>query len=179
MAFWLAPGERSGPNLAKNGTVKSEWNLYKEVTIGALSRPHLIEYKVRFSGPIHERNNEAVFESLTGYMPAEFSSFFRFDSKTAKLEPLSDGPGEQADPVVLSTPDGAYAMGIYSPEKERKGYGRWRFGPEKVVKWNCVFRVKEPEEGGQFPFLHYVAVGTREQVRLELEWLTLRKFCGT
>lgn len=176
MAFWLAPGEKSGPNLAKNGTVRSEWNLYKEVTIGALGRPHLIEYQVSFSGPIDERNNEAVFESLTGYMPAEFSSFHRFDSKTGKLESLSDGPGEQADPVVLSTADGAYAMGIFSPEKDPKGYGRWRFSPEKVVKWNCVFRVKQPEEGGRFPFLHYVAVGTREQVRRELELLTSSSF---
>ncbi len=176
MANWLAPGERSGKNLAKNTTVLSEWNLSKEVTIGALNRPHLIEYQVSFSAPFHGRNNQAVFESLTGYMPAEFSSFWRFNASTARLEPLSDGPGEQADPVVLSTPDGAFAMGIFSPERAKKGYGRWRFGPEKVVKWNCVFRVKNPEKGGRFRFLHYVAVGTREQVRLELELLTLRAF---
>ena len=109
-------------------------------------------------------------------MPADFSSFYRFDPKSAKLEPLSDGPGEQPDPVVLSTPDGAFAMGIFSPDKSRKGYGRWRFGPEKVVKWNCVFRVQQPQIGARFPYLHYVAVGTREQVAETLKWLSSSKF---
>ena len=176
MAFWLAPGETSGSNLAKNSAVLSHWFLYKEVTIGALGRPQLIEYRVTFAGHPDEQNNEAVFESLTGYMPAEFSSFYRFDAKSAKLEPLSDGPGEQPDPVVLSTPDGDFAMGIYSPEKARKGYGRWRFGPEKVVKWNCVFRVQQPQKGAWFSYLHYVAVGTREQVAETLKWLSSSKF---
>ena len=36
MAFWLAPGENSGENRAKNSTVLSKWSLYKEVTIGVL-----------------------------------------------------------------------------------------------------------------------------------------------
>ena len=176
MAFWLAPGEYSGSNLAKNSTVVSKWSLYKEVTIGALGMPQVIEYRVTFGGAPNERNNEAVFESLTGYMPAEFSSFHRFDSKTGNLLPLSDGPGEQHDPVVLSTPDGAFAMGIYSPEKARKGYGRWRFTQEKVVKWNCVFRVSEPHVGGWFSYLHYVLVGTRDQVANSLKVITLREF---
>lgn len=176
MAFWLTPGERSGPNLAKNSAVLSHWLLSKEVTIGALGRPQLIEYRVTFAGHPDEQNNEAVFESLTGYMPAEFSSFYRFDAQSAKLEPLSDGPGEQPDPVVLSTPDGAFAMGIFSPEKARKGYGRWRFGAEKVVKWNCVFRVQQPQKGAWFSYLHYVAIGTREQVAETLTWLSSSNF---
>ncbi len=171
MANWLAPGEYSQDNLAKNLTVLSEWNLYKDVTIGALGRSRLIEYRVTFTGPIHERHSKAVFESLTGYMHADFSSFWQFDPATSQLKPLSDGPGEQPNPVVLSTPNGAFAMGIFSPERSKKTYGRWKFVGQKVVKWSCVFRVDNPEPGTRHSFSHYVAVGTREQVRQELEML--------
>jgi len=172
MAFWLNPGENSSGNPAKNLTVTSNHVLSKEVTLGVNGRPHLIGYDVTFTLPQDERHHEAVFESLTGYMPEVFKQFWRFDPKSRKLEPLSDGPGEQPDPVVLATADGAFAMGIFSPEKKAKGYGRWRFGLERVVKWNCVFRVTDPVPGGNYRFRHYVAVGTLDQVREELDRLT-------
>ena len=102
-------------------------------------------------------------------MPAEFSVFQRFIRATGQLEPLSDGPGEQADPVVFSTPDGGYAMGIIStePAPERAhgpGYGRFRFEAEKVVKWNCVFRVRDGVAPGPYRFRMFVPMGTREDV---------------
>ena len=172
MAFWLAPGEDSGGNLAKNTTVVSEHRLRKSVTIGVRGRAHLIGYDVTFTLPKNEKHGQAVFESLTGYMPSEFRRFWRYDRATRALLPLSDGPGEQGDPVVLATDDGAYAMGIYSPERTAKGYGRWRFVPEQVVKWNCVFRVTDPVPGRAYRYRHFVAVGTLEQVRQELERLS-------
>ncbi|MDH4388874.1 MAG: hypothetical protein QE269_09115 [Fimbriimonas sp.] len=185
LAFWLAPGESSGSNLAKNTTVLSPWYMTKYVTIGTLGRSQLIEYQVVFGAHPNERQKQAVFESLTGYMPAEFSKFFRFDAKSSKLEPLSDGPGEQLDPIVFSTPDGKFAMGIYVPaappgeyQKERdvNRYGRWRFKSEKVVKWNCVSRVKLSDPPGWHFFYHYLAIGTREQVRKEMEFLSRAVF---
>jgi|GEM_PF-200052 len=172
MAFWLNPGETSGGNPAKNRTVTSNHVLIKDVKIGVNGRSHLIRYDVIFMMPKDERHHEAVFESLTGYMPEVFKQFWRFDPKSRKLEPLSDGPGEQPDPVVLATADGAFAMGIYSPEKQPKGYGRWRFGPERVVKWNCVFRETDPVPGAGYHYRHYVAVGTLNQVREELDRLS-------
>ncbi len=173
MAFWLAPGEKSGPNLAKNKTILSGHLLEKKVTIKA----DLIDYVVTFTLPKGEKHNHAVFESLTGYMPAEFSVFWRFDRTKQKLVPLSDGPGESADPVVLSTPDGQFAMGAYSrylpvPGFENLGYGRWRFGPEKVVKWNCVFRVNNPTPGATYTYQHSLLVGDLRQVEATLIRLT-------
>jgi hypothetical protein len=93
---------------------------------------------VTFTVPAGERHFQAVFEALTGYMPAEFSRFLTFEPARG-LQPLSDGPGEQHLPVVLATPDGAYAMGVYSPDQPaagfpESGYGRFRFPDEKVVK---------------------------------------------
>ena len=80
-------------------------------------------------------------------MPLEFGRFWRFLPDTGKLEELGDGPGEQGFPVVYATESGTHAMGVFSPDQpspgyEKAGYGRFRFKAEKVVKWNCVFRLR-------------------------------------
>ena len=98
------------------------------------------------------------------------------DPDSGELQPLSDGPGEQADPVVLATKSGEFAMGVFSPDQpspgwERVGYGRFRFPRAKVVKWNCVFRLTNRDEGiqsGEYAFRCFVVVGDRETVRASL-----------
>ena len=166
MAFWLAPGERSGGQLAKNATALSDHLLTKRVRIGWRDLPHVISYDVTFKLPSSERHTHAVFEALTGYLPPEFSVFRQFNPQTGELDPLSDGPGEIPRPVVLATADGAHAMGIFSPPQNAPhttgpAFGRFRFSAEKVVKWNCVFRVRDdagiaPDE---YPFRMFVLVG--------------------
>jgi hypothetical protein len=167
MAFWLKPGEKSQGRPARNAAALSDHYLAKRVVIGYKDLPHAIEYRVTFLVPAGERHNYAQFEAVTGYMPPEFGTFLRFDAKEGKLEPLSDGPGEQADPVVLATADGKHAMGVYSPDQpskgfEQAGYGRFRFKAEKVVKWNCVFRVRREGgvPGGEYRFRCFLVVGT-------------------
>jgi hypothetical protein len=181
MAFWLAPGERSGPNLAKNEAPLSNHLLAKRVKIGHGQMAQVIEYDVSFRVPIGERHALAVFEALTGYMPAEFEKFWKYNPQLAELEPLSDGPGEQEHPVALATADGRYAMGIYTPQKADShpdlysiAYGRFRFPAEKVVKWNCVFRFANQTHGiapGDYAFPLRVIVGDLETVRSLLEQL--------
>ena len=185
MAFWLAPGEKSGPNLAKNTTILSQHLLKKHVVIGYKNLPHVIAYDVTFPLPWGEQHAHAVFEALTGYMPPEFAQFFMFNPQTGDLEPLSDGPGELPQPIVFTTPDGAHAMGIYAPPQPAPHvtgptYGRWRFTAAKVVKWNCVFRLNQ-EQGltpGDYAFRMFVAVGDRDTVRDSLRALC-REFEGT
>lgn len=119
MAFWLKPDERSQCNPAKNGAALSDHLLTKRVRIGYRMGdqhlPHVIQYGVTFSVPIHERHTYAQFEVITGYMPWEFEKFWRYNPESDALEPLSGGPGEQEWPVVLSTADRGHAMGIYCP----------------------------------------------------------------
>jgi hypothetical protein len=173
MAFWLAPGEKSAGHPARNTTVLSNHLLAKRVTIGALGLPHVIAYDVVFSVPMGERHQQAVFEALTGYMPPEFAQFWKFNVTTAQLEPLSDGPGEQLEPVVFATASGSHAMGIWSPEPQAR-YGRFRFARERVVKWNCVFRQGGPGRtiaAGDYAFRQFVVVGDIETVRANLERL--------
>lgn len=178
MAFWLAPEERSDDTPAKNTTLLSNHLLTKRVTIGCRDLPQVIDYDVTFSVPIGERHTHGVFEALTGYMPAEFEKFCRFNPQSGELEPLSDGPGEQPWPVVFATADGRHAMAIISPDPAPADcmgptYGRFRFGPEKVVKWNCVFRLTRPEGivPGDYRFRMFVVVGDLETVRTTLRTL--------
>ena len=175
MAFWLAPGQESVGHPAKNATRLSNHLLTKRVQIGFQDLPHVVRFDVTFQVPIGEKHTFAQFEAATGYMPPEFSSFWTFDPKTGQLQPLSDGPGEQSLPVVLSTESGNHAMGIYSPDQpsagfEGAGYGRWKFPAEKVVKWNCVFRQRRPEgiAAGEYSFRNFVVVGDRDTVRKSL-----------
>lgn len=180
MAFWLAPGEKSGGFPACNKTILSNHLLAKTVRIGVDGLPHAIQYDVTFTLPDSEHHTFAQFEAVTGYMPPEFGRFLALNVKSGKLEPLSDGPGEQPKPVILSTQNGSHAMGVIAPDPLPEGitgpgYGRFRFVRERVTKWNCVFRKRDPNRvpPGDYSFRMFVAVGSLEDVRTTL--LTLAK----
>ncbi len=174
MAFWLAPGETSSGHPARNRTVLSNQLLRKRIEIGG-PVPGSVRFDVVFTVPEGEGHRHGVFESLTGYLPAEFSRFWCFDAARAKLVPLDDGPGEQTRPVVLATPDDKFAMGIWSPEPGAR-YGRFRFTREKVVKWNCVFRRGDHVQAlpaGDYAFRHLVLVGSLTEVENALRQLSV------
>ena len=175
MAFWLAPGEKSQGRPAINKRVLSECVLHKRIRLGAYDDPHVIQIDNTFDIDLKERNRYAQFEVLTGYMPKEFSEFWRVSKTSKELQRLEDGPGEQPDPVILSTRDGQFAMGAISaghPDwiEPSAGYGRFRFPTEKVVKWNVVYRHREAPviTKSKASFRVLVAVGTLEQVHIAI-----------
>jgi hypothetical protein len=185
MAFWLAPGQKSGTNLAKNTTLCSDHLLTKRVKIGYKNLPNVIAYDVTFTVPLGEWHTHSVFEALTGYMPPEFSEFLKFNPKTGNFETLSDGPGEIPEPVVLAVPGGSHAMGIYAPPQPAPNtrgptFGRFRFVPQKVVKWNCVFRVTDKSglKPGDYSYHMFVIVGDLKTVHDSMQTLH-REFEGT
>jgi hypothetical protein len=178
MAFWLTPGGKSGANPAKNTTVLSDHLLTKRVRIGWRDLPNVISYDVTFGLPVGEWHTQAVFEALTGYMPPEFSHFQQFNAQTGELEPLSDGPGEIARPIVFSVEEGTHAMGIYAPPQPAPKmtgptFGRFRFVEAKVVKWNCVFRLRDDAgiAPGDFSFRMFVIVGDLASVTASMRAL--------
>jgi hypothetical protein len=182
MAFWLKPGEKSEGHPARNTKVLSDHLVRKRVHIGHGALPHAIEYDVTFTVPEGEKHTYAQFEAVTGYLPAEFGRFWKYEARSGELKPLDDGPGEQACPVVIATKDGSHAMGVYSPDQpsrgfETAGYGRFRFRAEKVNKWNCVFRVRDPKgiRPGDYHFRTFVVVGSLEDVRRTLQALHREK----
>jgi hypothetical protein len=166
MAFWLPPGGKSGANFAKNTTILSDHLLTKRVCIGCKNLPNVLSYDVTFGLPVGEHHTHAVFEALTGYMPPEFARFRQFNAASGTLEPLDDTPGEIPRPVVFATVEGTHAMGIYAPppsvpKMSGPTFGRFRFVAEKVVKWNCVFRLTEAGgiAPGDYSFRLFVIVG--------------------
>lgn len=172
MAFWLRPVEKSGGQPAKNTTLLSNHLLTKRVTIGYKDLPNVIQYDVTFGIPVGERHEYAQFEAVTGYMPPVFAKFMALELETGSVQPISDGPGEQKHPVILAKDSGSHAMGIYCPPQViggfgSPGYGRWRFTREKVVKWNCVFRIRNQQSGvatGDYAFRSFVVIGSLQAV---------------
>ena len=79
-------------------------------------------------------------------------------------------------------PDGKFAMGIFSPPQTQPDtsgptYGRWKFNVERVVKWNCVYRVQNPSgiHDGDYTYRMLVPVGSLAQVEAMLrDWRELR-----
>jgi hypothetical protein len=183
MAFWLAPGQESGGYLARNKAQLSDHILEKEVTIGYRKMPRVIVHDITFHLPANEKHRYAQFEILTGYMPFEFSKFWALEPQSGKLLPLSDGPGEQRHPVILATLSGSHAMGCVTPnvsigkEWSGPGYGRFRFETAKVVKWNAVFRLRNPErvKPGAYSFRTFVVVGDLKSVRKDMVLLLKEK----
>lgn len=180
-AFWLAPDEESSGHSALNEIMLSDHRIVKRVRIGYGEFRNVIEYDVTFTVPPGEMHRFAQFEAVTGYMPAEFEKFYKLDVATGRLAPLDDGPGEQSHPVVLATADEAYAMGVYSPDQpsqgfKQAGYGRFRFEREKVVKWNCVFRVRRDDgvPAGNYRYRALIAIGDLETVRTSLHQLATK-----
>jgi hypothetical protein len=117
-------------------------------------------------------------------MPRSFSEELRFDATTSMLVPLPRQDGEQRDPVVLSTPSGSHAMGVFTPTRPPAGqpavgYGRFKFEHDKVMKWNCVFRLRSAAgiKPGDYGYQLFVVLGTREDCRRTLAALT-REFAG-
>jgi hypothetical protein len=179
MAYWLAPGMKSHGQLAQNRELLSNHVLTKQVRIGRPGMDHVLDYKVTFTVPADRPHKYLQFEALTGYMPMAFSEELRFDMKTSTLVPLPRQDGEQRDPVVLSTPSGSHAMGVFSPARA-PGYGRFHFeGRDQVMKWNCVFRLRQAEsiKPGDYSYQLFVVLGTREDCRRTLAALT-REFAG-
>ena len=179
MAFWLAPGQTSSGNLAKNKKLLSNHLLTKRITLGFKQWDNVIRYEATFSTPIGEFHRYAQFESVTGYMPAQFDTFWGVNIDRQQLVSLTDGPGEQRHPVIISFKDRTFAMGVYSPQQpsmgyENAGYGRFRFRAAKVTKWNSVFRIRNNDgvPAGDYYFDNYVVIGNLTVVMrtiLELE----------
>lgn len=172
MAFWLAPGERSDGRLALNRESLSGFLLHKRIRWNAYENDHILEFSNTFEFPENESHRFAQFEVVTGYMPAEFNTFWVFDAQSQSLQRLDDGPGEQPLPVVLATADGRFAMGavlVAGPDliSGRPGYGRFRFREEGVVKWNIAQRYRESPAIRErlFSFRSLIAIGSLEEVR--------------
>jgi len=172
MAYWLRLGQRSPDcGLAKNDLPTSVSSTTLAKTVRFLpGHGNVLEHKITFG--LARPRARAQFEVLTAYMPILFGTFYRFDPAADRIEPLSDGPGEQSWPVILATEDGMHALGLFAPKTASMGlrgpsYGRWRFEWARVTKTSVVFRLRNAP-AGPHRFLVYTAFGSLDDVRSSL-----------
>lgn len=152
------------PALWQGGRSNHVMRKYLHVGFGGRN---ITEHRIAFEIPPNEVHSMGQFEILTGYMPPAFRAFYTFDPASGTTAALSDGPGEQALPVIFCA-DAAHCMGAFSPlPLAGGGYGRWRFAD--CVKWNMVARFANP--AGVYRFRVFTTAGTFAEVADNLAWL--------
>ncbi|MEK7164295.1 MAG: carbohydrate-binding domain-containing protein, partial [Patescibacteria group bacterium] len=190
MAFWLRPGQDYGrpcnPRLpspsgsvriAQNTSYLGNYILNKNVVIGMPGvAENIIQYSVSISTPRDHKS--AGIEAVTSYMPADFSELWTYDPSSRTIVATAKSQVQDL-PIIISTADRSYAMGVYSiesyPAVSKARYSAWKFGndpnnPNDTSKWNCIF-----EEGkmsaGRHGYKCYVAVGTFVDVKSAMDQL--------
>lgn len=172
LAYWFDPnGRMCNRDTAEDKSVLSNDSLTKELEVGAIGIPNLIRYEAIFGVP--EQRVLGGFETIAGYMPEEFSKFWTFDPATDVLKPADESVAKQKLPLIFSTEDEKFALGIYSPVGEPGSshpiFGQNRFTESsrrigRSVKWNCYFE-KHDVEAGEHAFTCYMAIGELADVR--------------
>ena len=182
MAFYAAPGVNMGTNSCPtpmNTVVTSSHVMEKWVSFEP-NIPNAIKYKVKFYIPSNEAYlGMGQFEVITGYLNSEFNTIFQYNQTSQTLiqtNILADG--EYNKPVVISTANGQYSMGIYSPEIPKteiwgQGYGQFQFPTDGTYKWNFVRRILNVQANSTYTFNGFVCFGTLENVRYALSQLTV------
>jgi hypothetical protein len=171
MAFWNPV----------NGVRTSDHTLSKRVTIGYEGLDNVVEYLSQFNIPEGETHTNGVFEVATAYMPEEFSTFWTYHHASDTLNPFEPSHygemREQHLPIITSTADQQFALGVYSPESPQPAYPNVGYGgfllDDVHPKWNNVFRVKNPK--GSLHFRSYIVFGSLEDVKRSISLLH-RKF---
>ena len=104
-AFWLPVPPYTGP--------LSDYRVSKTVTIGFAGIPNVIEYVSNLFIPEPVRKG---LNHITAVLPYEFSTIRSYDVISKDYRRLRMASGEDDRLKVVSTADGNYAMGFYSPE---------------------------------------------------------------
>ena len=162
MAFYAHPGTNTGTSSCPtplNTTVLSDHIFEKTVSIGIPGIPHAFKYLVTYTIPQNETYlGVGQFETVTGYLKNELNTFYQYDEITKQLVLTSNTTSmEYVRPVVISTADGLYAMGVYTPQIaddpiDGQGYGLFPFPSASTYKWNVVRRIPNITPGSTYTF---------------------------
>jgi hypothetical protein len=173
MAFWLPPGydykHQCGttPTVthAVNSGVRGGHILVKHIEMGEAGEPNVISDRVVYTIPEAHRNG--TFEAATIYTPKDFASAYTLNFEAGNVEPTKV-LGEQGLPLILATPDGKNAVGIFSFAMPKPGSGYGLFILPNTNKINCVFREKSLAAGSKFSYQCDFVIGTLAEVRASI-----------
>lgn len=147
----------------------SDVTLKKQVTVGFAGIPNVIEDAITFSLP--SAHVSASFEGLTGYMPPAFSTYSTYAPATKTLAPIANPAtlAEEPLPIIVSTPDGRYAMGSYAHAGiGHYNYAYWAF-PGNTSKWDCGVSHVGAIPAGDYTVICYVIVGSLADVQTGID----------
>jgi hypothetical protein len=184
MAYWLGPGGSSAGCHGTTSTATSPLSddvLTKQITIGSHGLANVIRYKVAFGVPTDR--HQAGFEAVTGYMPPDFARFWSYDPISDLISPAFERTGGQQLPLVVSTANGNFALGVLRSFDDRRYeaiaqhvYGHWDFTQPSMasptIKWNSYFHFATVR-AGDYSFTTYIVIGTLGDIRR-----TMRQLCG-
>jgi hypothetical protein len=175
MAYWYSPADpkKCGFDYGPKDGALSRDIFRKTVTIGAFGLPNVIQFQSTFVIP--ENRILGGFEAPTGYMPPDFSNFWIYDPVSEKLNAVEGELKYQRRPIVFSTPDGQFAMGLYAPPQVSNAiYSGQRFLDHSMasptVKWN-IFFTKDVVLAGEHNYTSYIVIGTLDDVKFGLRKL--------
>jgi hypothetical protein len=154
----------------------------KRVDLEVRGIPNVLQWTTTVEFPSDEPYVD--LEIVTAYLNSEFTNFFAYDAAADTVAELTSlvPNGACTDPtedarlrpraggVILSTADGAYALGIYRSEPDNLfglckflgfgGTGKYGFS---TTKWNALWR-RQNLKAGRYSFTSYLIVGTLPQV---------------
>lgn len=175
-AYWLSPGESDSAGRACSKVIDSPLTnqfIEKTIQIGYRGLDNVIVFDAVLT--LRDSHKSNGVEIPTGYLTYEFNRFWRYDPRSGELtraesDPIT-GPWafQQANklPPILSTRDGAYAMGAYTDEPIQE-YGIYsnhaNDARDLTNKWNIVVRT-QPAPAGTYTYRSFAIVGTLEDVQ--------------
>jgi hypothetical protein len=170
MAFWLPPGydykHQCGisptATHAVNKSLTGGHILNKRIELAAAGESNVISDYVTYTVP--EAHDSGTFEAATIYTPVDFSERYVLNVDTGDVK-VTTVVGEQGSPVILATPDGKYAVGLFSPFLPQAGHGYGTSSFPNTNKINCVFRERSITAGQKLSYLCEFVVGTLEEVK--------------
>jgi hypothetical protein len=147
---------------AVNKNIRGSHILKKRIELGDAGEPNVVSDHLTYIVP--EAHSSATFEAATIYTPVEFSRRLVVNFSTGDVEPATV-TGEQGYPVILATPDGSHAVGIFSSALPQAGLGYGTFGFSDTNKINCVFRENNLLAGQSFHYVCDFVFGTLSEVK--------------
>jgi hypothetical protein len=191
-AYWLKPNESSqacpaNATLNNTTTVSLDQSFQKKIEINYFGTWQI--FKMTIAAQLtHSFAPWMMSESV--YLTPDFSSVYTYDPKLSLLVPMTLNPGlniqgqvvpgifdnGSANPPVLATPDGKYALAIVTPPSSRY----YMTYPVQQGKFNPLYTTSNDSiassvqyyfnsASGTQEFFIYVIVGTLAEVRQNLK----------
>lgn len=214
MAYWYYQKNSStkptgacpiGFDARANNPLSSQ-KLSKEIILDAFGDSQIVQFNMKYKMSPGSYNKVLIFEYLTGYLNTEFNTFWYYKPSQNKLIKYTDedlfslvGNGfpngsffgkaagkETNDPVVFSTADQKYAMGVVNAPKDFtscggyfRGYDVYKFnlggsgpGGNGTTKW-ALSTSDEPNSACLVnhtrSFTVYLVIGELSQVQAKVK----------